>query len=96
MTFFKTGAALSIAAALGAMTLLPVSANAQASCAWYASTALKQEQENQRLKCGFTGPEWSLDLKGHTLWCKSVPPETWKASAQKRKQMLTDCSEKKS
>ena len=40
-----------------------VSANAQESCDWYAKTALKQQQENEQKRCGFTGPNWTSDMK---------------------------------
>ena len=69
-------------------------ANAQASCDWYAKTALKQQQDNERMKCGFTGEAWNADLKAHGTWCQSVPPDTWKEQAKKRDQDLTTCAKK--
>jgi hypothetical protein len=77
---------------LAAVTLaLPGVANAQANCEWYGKTALAQQQQNEHLKCGFKGNEWSSDLKAHMTWCASVPPDTWRKSAQKRDQDLATC-----
>ena len=69
-------------------------AHAQANCDWYAKTALKQQQENEQLKCGFKGDPWSTDLKAHAAWCQSVAPEAWKEQAKKRDQDLAACSKK--
>jgi len=79
-------------AGLASTALASADAFAQApDCQWYATTALKQQQDNDRRKCGFKGPEWSSDLKAHLAWCASVPPETWRATAQKRNQDLAKC-----
>ena len=48
-----------------------------------------------QLKCGFTGPEWSSDLRAHMAWCASVPPDVWKKSAQSRDQQLAACGQGK-
>lgn len=69
-------------------------AMAQANCDWYAKTALKQQQDNERLKCGFKGPEWNADLRAHMTWCAGVAPDAWKAQAQKRDQQLAACQKK--
>lgn len=71
---------------------LPTGAAAQGSCKWYATTSLKQQQENERLGCGFSGPAWNSDLKAHMSWCNSVPPKVWKKSAQTRDKKLAECS----
>jgi hypothetical protein len=67
---------------------------AQSNCDWYARTALRQQQENERLKCGFKGDAWHTDLKAHSAWCAGVAPDTWKTQAQKRDQELVACSKK--
>ena len=77
--------------ALG-QAVLPVAA--QANCDWYAKTALKQQQDNERLKCGFKGLAWTTDLKAHQAWCASVSPDEWKKEAQKRDQDLASCQKK--
>ncbi len=54
----------------------------------YGKLALQQQKENEASKCGFSGAEWSPDLKAHIAWCSSVGPDQWKAQLQKRKQQL--------
>ena len=80
-------------AAVALLALTPASAAlAQtADCAWYADTSLKQQQQNDLRKCGFKGPEWSTSRQTHLTWCATQPPDTWKAQAQKREQMLAGC-----
>jgi len=85
-------AAIAGAAILGTVSIAP--ASAQANCDWYAKTALKQQQENEQRKCGFKGPEWSLDLAAHMSWCRSVAPDVWKKQAQLRNQQLEACVKK--
>lgn len=69
-------------------------ASAQANCDTYGKLALQQQQENVESKCGFTGPEWSPDLKAHVAWCGTVGPDQWKAQLQSRKQQLDACKAK--
>lgn len=71
---------------------LASAAAAQGNCDWYAKTALKQNQDNERMRCGFSGQSWSGNLRAHLTWCASVAPDTWKAEAQKRDQMLGQCA----
>jgi hypothetical protein len=78
---------------LGTATLgLPTPAAAQANCDWYANTAVKQQQENEKFKCGFKGDGWSADRKSHMGWCGSVAPDAWKKAAQTRDQELQACA----
>jgi hypothetical protein len=70
-------------------------AAAQANCDWYAKTALKQQQDNDRLKCDLKGPAWTMDLKAHQAWCAGVGPDEWKKQAQLRDQELASCQAKK-
>ena len=86
----RTCAALWLAAGLGAASFAPA-ANAQANCDTYGKLALQQQKENEALKCGFTGPEWSSDLKALIAWCGSVGPEQWKVQLQQRAQKLVVC-----
>jgi hypothetical protein len=79
-------------ATIALIALAPLPARAQtASCAWYADTSLKQQQQNDLRKCGFTGPEWNTSRPAHLAWCATQPPDSWKAQAQKREQMLAAC-----
>jgi hypothetical protein len=84
--------ALQALALLGAIIVQP--AAAQANCDWYVRTALEQQQRNLKLKCGFSGAEWSVDKGAHASWCASVGPDTSKASAQKREAQLSKCAAK--
>lgn len=87
-------AALGTIAAIGVAALAPAPAFAQANCSWYGATALKQQQQNEKLKCGLTGDDWSPDLKAHLVWCGNVAPDVWKAAAQRRDQQLSQCAQK--
>lgn len=69
-------------------------ANAQANCDVYGKLALQQQQENVEWKCGFSGSEWTSDLKAHLSWCAGVGPDQWKAELQRRKQQLDACKSK--
>lgn len=92
MSDFVATSVLRVAAfgALVLATALPVSANTQANCDWYAKTALKQQQENELRKCGFVGPNWVSDLKAHYAWC-TANPDQFRAEAQRRDQQLATC-----
>jgi hypothetical protein len=92
MIRFGAPARLLGAAVATSLVTLPVAA--QSNCQWYAATALKQQQQNEKLKCGFSGPEWHTDMNRHLAWCGSVPPDVWKGSAQKRDQQLAACASK--
>ncbi len=92
MTSWKRGTSIAIFSALAAVVMAPSLASAQGSCKWYAATSLKQQQENERLKCGFKGPAWNSNLKAHMTWCNTVPPSVWKKSAQTRDKKLEECA----
>ena len=89
---------IAIALALAAATpaaFLSAAVQAQSQCDWYAQTALKQQQENEHLKCGLSGPSWMSDIKAHLAWCSDVAPEQMKTEAQAREQQLEACAAKK-
>lgn len=90
----KTIGLMAGAAMAGVMALGPTLAYAQANCTWYAETALKQQQRNERGNCGFSGAGWSSDLRSHIAWCNGNPPDVWKRAAQQREQQLAGCSNK--
>ena len=97
MTTLRQIAGSMVVAVLGAgfgFSVAGPAAHAQANCEWYAKTALKQQQDNERLKCGFKGDAWNADLKAHAVWCQSVPPDAWKEQAKKRNQELATCAKK--
>lgn len=62
-----------------------------ANCDWYVKTSLEQQQRNLKLKCGFIGPEWSVDKGAHAAWCASVSPDASRSTAQKREAQLSKC-----
>ena len=90
MAFLRTVAAFSaLALGLGAAATI---ASAQATCDWYANTALQQQKLNVDRKCGFKGLSWSFDRTAHMQWCQSVSPDQWKRQAQLRDQELAKCA----
>lgn len=64
----------------------------QATCDWYANTALQQQKSNVDRKCGFKGESWSFDRGSHMAWCQSVGPDQWRRQAQFRDQELARCT----
>lgn len=84
--FFSLGAVLNAG--------LATSALAQANCETYGKLALQQQKENEANGCGFSGQEWSPDLKAHVAWCNGVGPDQWKVQLQARAQKLTACKAK--
>ena len=79
-------AAAAVAAGAGAPP-----AAAQANCEMYGKLAIQQQQENEERRCGFTGDEWSADLKRHVDWCGGVAPDRWRVELPKRQQALDTC-----
>ena len=84
-----------VVASLGALIVLGLaagSASAQATCDWYAKTALEQQKTNIDRKCGLKGAAWSSDRTAHMNWCATVSAEEWKRQAQQREQALVKCT----
>ncbi len=92
MTTVRLRAALWAATVLGGLALLPGAANA--NCDWYVKTALEQQQRNVKLKCGFSGAEWSVDKDAHAAWCASVGPDVSRTAAKAREAALAQCAAK--
>lgn len=84
--------AVTVALAFGT-TVLGHEASAQATCDWYANTALQQQKTNVDRKCGLKGESWSFDRAAHIAWCQSVSPDQWKRQAQFRDQELAKCTQ---
>ena len=82
------------AGCLAALFAVCATASAQTNCDWYGRTALKQQQDNDRWKCGLKGASWTFDLRAHVAWCASVGPDLWKAEARKRERELAACAKK--
>lgn len=93
LTLSAIGIAVALGAAvLGAAVLGAGPAAAQATCDWYANTALQQQKLNVDRKCGFKGESWSFDRRQHMAWCQDVGPDQWKKQAQFRDQELVKCA----
>lgn len=90
MTMITTRSIFAGVAAIGALVSGMATANAQNNCDWYAKTALRQQQDNEQRKCGFTGTGWSSDLRAHLTWC-SANPDHWRTEAARREQQLAGC-----
>lgn len=93
MPILTRAGAVALAALLGVATQSSAGL-AQANCDTYGKLALQQQKENEAGKCGFSGPEWSSDLKAHIAWCGGVGPDQWKVELQKRAQQLEACKSK--
>ncbi len=62
-------------------------------CNQYAKTAVSQQNDNQRRRCGFNGARWSTNYKGHYEWCMQVPQSTADNENQARNRELKyECS----
>jgi hypothetical protein len=92
MTTVRLRAAFSGLVALGTLALLPTAASA--NCDWYVKTALEQQQRNVKMRCGYSGAEWSVDKGAHATWCAGVGPDVSRAMAQKREAGLAQCKSK--
>jgi hypothetical protein len=93
MPTIRTFAALSLAAALGSAGLVSGAAAGE-SCETYGRLALQQQKQNEDMKCGFSGAEWSSDLKAHISWCGGVGAPDWQQMLKKRTKMLDECKSK--
>lgn len=60
-------------------------------CSGYAQASAKQQQLNMAKKCNFKGTYWTTDLKKHEQYCRSMPPQKWKAALKKRATELAAC-----
>lgn len=63
-------------------------------CETYGRLALQQQKQNESMKCGYSGSEWSSDLKAHVGWCSGVSPQDWQDMLKKRTQKLEECKSK--
>lgn len=86
---------LALAVTLLGAVVMTAPASAQSNCKWYGATALKQQQQNEKLGCNLNGPEWHTDLARHMSWCRRMPPDVWRASSHERDQKLAACAVRK-
>ena len=66
-----------------------------AACAVYAYSAVAQNSENRRLKCGGSGGRWDSDHKRHYNWCRNATAATIDSETLVRGQKLKACRKKK-
>jgi hypothetical protein len=66
-------------------------AAANSNCDSYAKLTLQQVKRAIALRCGYSGPRWSLDVSRHRAWCQEVGPAGWRAELKIRDQMLARC-----
>ena len=64
---------------------------ASSNCDSYAKLTLQQVKRAIALRCGYSGPRWSLDVSRHRAWCREVGPAGWRAELKIRDQMLARC-----
>jgi len=60
-------------------------------CDQYARTAVAQNQENIRRRCGYSGARWSNNYKSHYDWCKGVSKTFADSETKAREDGLRKC-----
>lgn len=86
------GKVLAAVAVAGGLVMAQAGAAvAGSNCDSYAKLTLQQAKRNVELKCGFSGPRWSLDANRHRAWCEDVGPAGWREELRIRDQMLARC-----
>ncbi|RUO97776.1 hypothetical protein [Hyphomicrobium sp.] len=63
----------------------------RASCEVYARIAQVQADANNRFRCGYRGPRWDSDLRGHFMWCRWAPRRAIFDEQRGRAEQLQDC-----
>jgi hypothetical protein len=63
----------------------------RSSCDDYARTAVSQNEQNLRRRCGFAGSRWSSDYNAHYRWCTTVPWESADLETEAREDELRRC-----
>lgn len=64
-----------------------------AKCQAFSLQAQHRQQQNKKLGCGFGGPRWTTNVKGHYDWCMDHPGRTAHETAARKKQ-LVNCVKK--
>lgn len=84
--------AAGLCAAIAGAAVTSSAAFAQASCDAFAKISVQQQQENERNKCGLTGPEWSSSFQAVLAWCSAHSPQEANEMLKKRKDALAACA----
>lgn len=66
-----------------------------ASCRRYANTAVRQNSQNIRQRCGYRGARWSGNWQGHYRWCRGVPYSHAGSETLARGTALRRCSNRR-
>jgi len=61
-----------VAAVFSGFLPMSVHAAGHETCIVYSNEAGRQAQEAIRLRCGFSGPVWSIDTLAHMRWCEGA------------------------
>jgi hypothetical protein len=67
----------------------------QDACDKYAKDSVLQNQENQKMGCGFSGPRWSSDYSYFSSWCMSGHISETKYENTERQKALAGCKTNK-
>ena len=63
----------------------------QDNCTRYALQSAKQQQLNLVKKCGFSGAEWSKNIRELRKWCNNASPDDRQSTMKKRIEALATC-----
>jgi len=66
------------------------------TCQQYGTSAVKQQQQNINLKCGFDGDKWNSSSSYHSKWCKQGNQGLTGRETSIRDNKLEQCKQKKS
>lgn len=66
-------------------------AGKRAKCVRYAQTAVDQQRQNSRNRCGLAGFEWHLNEPAHFGWCLTVGKRARKNGTKFRRRALNRC-----
>ena len=81
-----------MAAAVVAGAALPANAQSREErCRNYARDAVDAADQNDRNRCGYTGPRWNADRGPHFAWCMLVGPRNTEGEAQARSDDIRRC-----
>jgi PAN domain len=68
----------------------------QQHCQDYANQAVAQQQRNQQLGCGLSGPQWNPNYNDHYNWCMQGENLKYTRGEQQRRQIaLEQCATRK-
>ena len=62
-------------------------------CSSYAKTAVDQNSQNKRQKCGYSGGRWSDNYDGHYDWCVRTGGSSIASEIRTRKELLARCGQ---